>query len=130
MSIPLVLALGLAGGLGSVARFVLDGVLRSRGLGPLPVPTLIINVSGSFLLGILAGAALGSALPPAWVLVCGTGFLGGYTTFSTASIETVRLIQTGRWRAALMAGAGTAVVALLAAGAGLWLGLLLARAGA
>lgn len=128
MSPVLVLALAVAGGLGSVARFVLDGVLRSGRPGILPVPTMVINVSGSLLLGLLTGAALATALPPEWALVCGTGFLGGYTTFSTASSETARLIQAGRLRAALVTGFGTAVVALAAAGGGLWLGLLLGRA--
>jgi CrcB protein len=126
VSVVSVLGLGIAGGLGSVARFVLDGAIRSRVRGPVPVGTMAINISGSLLLGFLTGLVLASALPPAWTLVCGTGFLGGYTTFSTASAETVRLIHAGRVRAALLSGAGTAGTALAAAGLGLWAGLLVA----
>lgn len=126
MSVALVLALGAAGGLGSVARFVLDGVIRSHVRGRLPVGTMVVNISGSLLLGLLTGLVLAAALPPAWTIIGGTGFLGGYTTFSTASSETVRLLQAGRTRAAVVSGAGTAVAALAAAGAGLSIGLLLA----
>lgn len=126
MSATTVLVLGIAGGLGSVARFLLDGAIRSRLQGAIPAGTMVINVSGSLLLGFLTGLVLASALPPIWTLVCGTGFLGGYTTFSTASIDTVRLIRAGRVRAALLSGVGTAVVALAAAGLGLTVALLLA----
>ncbi|MFC3300264.1 fluoride efflux transporter CrcB [Arthrobacter agilis] len=126
MSIVLVLVLGGAGGLGSVARFVLDGVIRSRVRTSTPVGTITINVTGSLLLGFLTGLVLAAALSPTWTLVVGTGFLGGYTTFSTASHETVRLLRSGSVRAALASGVGTAVAALIAAGVGLWLGLLIA----
>ncbi|WDF32804.1 fluoride efflux transporter CrcB [Arthrobacter agilis] len=126
MSIALVLVLGGAGGLGAVARFVLDGVIRSRVRTSTPVGTITINVTGSLLLGVLTGLVLAAALPPTWTLVVGTGFLGGYTTFSTASHETVRLLRSGSVRAALASGVGTAVAALIAAGVGLWLGLLIA----
>ncbi len=127
MSVGLVLVLAVAGGLGSVARFVLDDVVGSRSSGRFPVGTMTINISGSFLLGIVTGLVLVAAVPPAWMLVAGTGFLGGYTTFSTASIDTVRLLRAGRAGAALVSGAGTAVTALLAAGFGLTLGILLVQ---
>ena len=126
MSGGLVLVLGVAGGLGSVARFLLDGALRARVSSTVPAGTMTVNISGSFLLGLLTGLVLAAALPPAWTLVGGTGFLGGYTTFSTASSETVRLLQAGRVRPAVLSGAGTAAAALAAAGAGLWIGLLVA----
>ena len=126
MSVGVVLVLGMAGGLGSVARFLLDGIIRSRVRGHVPVGTMIINISGSLVLGLLTGLVLAAALPPTWTLLAGTGFLGGYTTFSTASSETVRLLQAGRVRAALLSGAGTAVASLAAAGLGLSAGLLLA----
>jgi CrcB protein len=124
VSLAVVLALGAAGGLGSVARFVLDGVIRSRVRGPVPVGTMTINITGSLLLGLLTGLVLGTALPPAWTVIGGTGFLGGYTTFSTASNEAVRLLRSGRTGAALVSGVGTAAVALLAAALGLSIGLL------
>jgi CrcB protein len=65
------------------------------------------------------------AAPPELQAIAGTGFLGGYTTFSTASFETVRLIQAGRTGLALLNGIGTAAAALGAAAAGLALASLL-----
>jgi CrcB protein len=114
-----VLFLGLAGGLGAGTRFVIDGLVRSRFRTALPVGTIAINVTGSFLLGLVAGAVIVHAAPPELQLIAGTGFLGGYTTFSTASFETVRLIQSRRAGLALLNGIGTAVVAVAAAAAGL-----------
>jgi len=113
-----------AGGVGAVARLVLDGLLRARVRVAFPLGTTVINVTGSFLLGLVTGLALVHGLPPEWRAVLGTGFLGGYTTFSTASYETVRLAQQRRYRAALLNGVGMLALALAAAGLGLWLGQL------
>lgn len=117
----LALAVAVAGGVGAVARMVLDGVVSARSGIPYPVGTTVINVTGSFLLGVVTGLAV----PTGWALVVGTGLLGGYTTFSTASVETVRLAQQGRWRAAAVNAFGMLAAALLAAGLGIWLGSLL-----
>jgi CrcB protein len=120
----LVLAVAVAGGLGAVARLVLDGVTRSLVRVNFPLGTTVINVTGSFLLGLVTGLALANGLPAEWRAVLGTGFLGGYTTFSTASFETVRLAQQRRYRAAAFNGVGMLLLALAAAGLGLWVGQL------
>lgn len=125
MSLVTVALLGLAGGLGAASRFLLDGLVRSRVRAALPVATIVINVTGSFLLGLIAGAVGAHAAAPELHLIAGTGFLGGYTTFSTASFETVRLVQSGRSGLALVNGLGTALAAVGAAAAGLVLGGLL-----
>ena len=118
---PLTVALlGLAGGLGAGTRFVVDGVVRARIRSALPVGTILINVTGSLLLGLLAGAALRGAAPEL-LAVAGTGFLGGYTTFSTASVETIRLIQASRPGTAALNAFGTLATALAAAAVGLLL---------
>lgn len=124
MTALLVVAVAAAGGAGAVARLVLDGLVRSWTRIPYPLGTTVINVTGSFLLGLVTGLALAHGLPPEWRAVLGTGFLGGYTTFSTASYETVRLAQQRRYRAALVNGVGMLLLALAAAGLGLWLGQL------
>ena len=125
MSDLTLLLLGLAGGLGAGARFVVDGLVRAKLRTALPVGTIAINVSGSFLLGLVAGAVIVHAAPPELQAIAGTGFLGGYTTFSTASFETVRLVQSGRTGLALLNVVGTAAAAVGAAAAGLALSGLL-----
>jgi len=120
-----VVGLAVAGGLGAVARFLLDAAIKSRIRRRFPIGTLVINLSGSFLLGLVTGLAAAHALPPEWRAIIGVGFLGGYTTFSTASFETVRLALERRWAATLLNGFGVMLGALLAAGLGLWIGGML-----
>lgn len=117
-------AIALAGGVGAALRFVVDGVVRPRVSAGFPVSTAVINVSGSLGLGLLTGLAAHAGLPHPVLLIAGGGLLGGYTTFSTASVETVRLAQQGRVGAALANGLGVLVLAVAAAALGLWLGSL------
>jgi fluoride exporter len=122
MTVWAMVLMAVAGGIGAVARFVLDSIVRMR-VEAYPLGTMIINLSGSFLLGLVVGLT-GHVLSPEWRLVLGTGFLGGYTTFSTASVETVRLLQAGRYASAVVNGLGMLVLSVLAAAVGLWLGSL------
>lgn len=119
MSAGLLLAVALAGGIGSAARLVVDGVARSLFPVRWPIGTALINVSGSLLLGVVVGLALSGAVDPQWRAVLGTGVLGGFTTFSTASVETVRLLLDRRWIAGLAYGLGTGALAFIGAAAGL-----------
>jgi len=119
----LFVAVALAGGAGAALRLFLDGVVRARVRTALPVGTLLINVVGSLLLGLITGLTLAAWLPEAWHLVLGGGLMGGFTTFSTASVETVRLAQDRRSLAALVNGLGMLVLAVSCAFLGLWLGL-------
>ncbi len=113
------------GGVGAATRFVVDGSVRSalttRGRGPLVLPlgTVAVNVSGSLLIGLVAGAHLYLGLPTSWQLAAATGFCGGYTTFSAAMVESVRLAQDGRWAAAAGNALGTLLLTVLAAAAGI-----------
>ena len=120
---PLLFVLvALAGGVGASSRLFLDGMIRSRVSRTIPWATVIINVTGSFALGLITGLVASNLVSPEWFAVIGTGFLGGYTTFSTASFETVRLLQERKWGPALLNGLGVLVVATTAAGLGLLLG--------
>lgn len=117
------LLVALAGGLGAVVRFLLDATIGRRGprLG-IPLGTLVINITGSFLLAWLTGWWAMHTGDPGFKLTLGTGFLGGYTTFSTASVEAARLLRAGEgWRAAVHAGS-TAVLSVAAAILGFWIG--------
>ncbi|MCQ9163948.1 fluoride efflux transporter CrcB [Arthrobacter sp. STN4] len=120
-----VLLLALAGGVGAGLRFMIDGLIRARARTALPVGTMLINTTGSLLLGILTGLVAGHYTDTAVGLVLGTGLLGGYTTFSTASFETVRLVQARRTGLAIINAAGTMLACVLAAAAGAALTLLL-----
>jgi CrcB protein len=122
MSVILFLAVAAAGGVGAAARLVIDGLVRSRIRSAFPAGTAIVNVTGSLLLGFITGLAVARALPAEWHAVLGSGFLGGYTTFSTASYETVRLIQNRRPGAALASSLGMLVGCGGAAAIGLWTG--------
>jgi CrcB protein len=120
---PLVFALiCVAGGVGAALRLLVDGAVRGRGDSPYPVGTTVINLTGSLGLGLLTGAAARAGLPHELLLILGGGLMGGYTTFSTASVETVRLAQAGRLRAALANGVGMLVACIAAAGLGLVVG--------
>lgn len=127
MTLALLALLALAGGLGAVARFVLDGVVttalaRRRGGAHHPLGTTVVNLSGSFLLGVVAGLVARQLLTGPASLVLGTGFLGGCTTFSSAAYETVRLAEQRRWAAALAHGLGQVVVATALAALGYLVG--------
>ena len=114
MSLVVVLGVGLLGAVGAIARFLLDGAVSSRLGRAFPYGTLAVNLSGAFAFGVLAGAALsGDALR-----LAGTGFLGGYTTFSTWMLETHRLAEDGR----MGLGALNVVVSLIVGVLAAWLG--------
>jgi CrcB protein len=118
------LLLSLTGGVGAALRMLVDGLVKARLKIAFPVGTTIINVTGSFLLGIVTGLTAAAVLPAEWQLIIGGGLLGGYTTFSTASFETVRLIQDRRYAAALLNSIGMLGAAVVAALLGLLLGRL------
>lgn len=123
MTLGLFLGICLGGGVGAALRFVVDGAVRSRWPVTFPWGTFLINVSGSLLLGLLTELALAEVVGEAARLMLGTGVLGGYTTFSTASMETVRLAERGEYLRAFGYGVGTLIASVAAA----IVGILLAR---
>jgi CrcB protein len=115
----IVLGLMVAGALGSVARVVVDAIVASRLGRSFPVGTLVINVSGSALLGVLTGLVLHRGWPDASATILGTGFCGGYTTFSTHAVDTVELARAGDHGAAVRNVAANVVLGTGAAALGL-----------
>lgn len=116
--VVMVLWVALGGGVGAAARYALDRVVSARWRGRFPLGTFLVNVSGSLALGLLTGLLVDGSLP---VVLLGTGVLGGYTTFSTASYDTVRLVRERRFGTAVVYGVGTMLSAVAAAALGLWL---------
>jgi CrcB protein len=109
-----------AGGLvGAPARFVLDGWTNSRTRGRFPWGTFVINATGAFLLGLISGLVRHHAVGPVAAALTGTGFCGAYTTFSTFTYETIRLLEERDVVAALANLAGSLMVGLAAAAAGM-----------
>jgi fluoride exporter len=117
VSAGVLIGIGLLGGLGAVARFLLDGAVSRRVASPFPWGTLAVNLSGALALGVIVGAGVnGDALQLAAV-----GLLGAYTTFSTWALESERLGEEGLLRIGVLN-----FVASLAAGVTLaWLGMQL-----
>lgn len=114
----------LAGAVGAVARFGADGAIKLRWRTAFPWATFLINVTGSWLFGVLTGLTLFHGASSDLKLIAGTGFCGGYTTFSTASFETVRLLQQRNPMTAAAAALGTIYLTLGAAALGLWVSQL------
>ncbi len=118
-------ALVVGGGLGAGARYTVDVLVMRGRRDAFPAGILIVNISGSAVLGLLTG--LGALVAPAWLAILGVGLLGGYTTFSTVSVETALLGRRGRRDWAWANLLGTFAVAVAAAALGLMVGGLLPR---
>ncbi len=119
MSPGLAFGVSLAAGAGAALRFVLDGAVSNRWPTPFPYAILLVNVSGSLLLGVLTGLLLTEAASPSVVTLLGAGFCGGFTTFSTVSYASVRLAQERRAVLAAVNALTTLGLCVAAAAAGL-----------
>ncbi|HEX4820653.1 MAG TPA: fluoride efflux transporter CrcB [Acidimicrobiales bacterium] len=119
MSAPTWIAFWVAAAVGAVLRYLIDAAVIDRTEGLFPWGTLLINVTGSLVLGVVTGLGLYHGLSTAPRLVVGTGFCGAYTTFSTFTFETVRLAEEGASPSALRNALGTLVAGGVAAGLGL-----------
>jgi CrcB protein len=113
------LVVALAAAVGAPARFLVDSWMQKRLDRVFPWGTLTVNLSGSFLLGLITGLALYHGFPTTPKLLIGTGFCGAYTTFSTFAVETVRLGEEGSPAEAFGNVLMSTVGALLAGAAGL-----------
>lgn len=115
---------GLGGFLGANTRFWLGGWIAERYGTQFPWGTFVINVSGSFILGLFATLISERIIAaPYWRLLIPIGFVGAYTTFSTFEYETLTLTESG----ALLRAAANVVFSVLAGFLAVWLGAKLAR---
>ncbi|GAV31017.1 putative fluoride ion transporter CrcB [Coriobacteriaceae bacterium EMTCatB1] len=119
-----VLIVAAGGAVGAAARYVLGGWLTDRFGTAFPWHTFVINVSGAFALGVLMALSVERGIvTPQWRLALGVGVLGGYTTFSTLSYESIALLSQGSYALGLLNMFGSGAAGLLAA----WLGLATGR---
>lgn len=122
MSVLLWVGVALAGGTGAVLRLLVDEAVRARRPGgAFPLGILVVNVSGSLVLGLLAGLALGHDA----ALVLAVGLVGAYTTFSTWMLDTVAAASRGLVAVAVLNIGASLVVGVAAAAAGRALGAAL-----
>jgi CrcB protein len=122
----ILLLVGIGGFCGAVARYLVDGWVSQASGGTFPYGTLLINLSGSFVLGVLFALAVERAVLPgdirAPVMI---GFIGAYTTFSTWMLESWRLVEDGAMLAAATNIIGSVVLGLIAVVAGLAVGRMI-----
>ena len=116
----LTFCVALAGAVGAPARFTLDGWLQRRAETTVPVGTLAVNLLGAFVLGMVVGLFDAHRLDPNVETVLSAGLLGGFTTFSTFTFESVRMAEESAWRPLAIYLIVTLTGGLLAAALGLW----------
>ena len=123
MNLNQVLLVGAGGFVGSIARFLLARTIDSRLSSLLPYGTLVVNVTGSFILGLVFAATLKNPQESEiWRLLLGVGFCGGFTTFSTFALENVLMLQQKNYGEFLLYTAVSLVFCLIGTGLGLWIG--------
>src|ERR671924_1747543 len=125
--VPIIIFVGA--GLGGVARYAISQWVQLRAGADFPSGTLLVNVTGSLLIGFVYATLEGTPAAPEWRAFLGIGVIGGYTTFSTFSYETVRLLQDGEWWRAALYVMASVVLSGGAAIAGFGLALAFLRRG-
>lgn len=107
--------IAIFGALGTLARYSLQGLVQIRMASAFPYGTLVINLSGCFLLGLIGQLTLNRmVISPDWRVAIAVGFFGGYTTFSSFGWETAKMLEDGEWlRASAYVGASVAAGLLL-----------------
>lgn len=112
----------VGGGAGAVVRYVAGTAIMQRFAGAFPLGTLVINVTGSFLIGVLMTLFTERLeVSPNWRFLLVVGFLGGYTTFSSFEYETIQAVRDG----AMGIGILNVVISVIAGYAAVWLGMVI-----
>lgn len=120
----MILAVTIGGGAGAAMRYIMAGLVQQWTSDEFPYGTLVVNILGSLLLGFIVQIAESKTGPGPWLrLLLTVGLCGGFTTFSTFSLESFRLLQDGSYLLAAGNIAGSLVLCLV----GIWAGMVLAR---
>ena len=110
----IVLAIGTGSFFGGILRYLLSQFVQSKFLSAFPFGTLTVNIIGCFLIGLVFGLTDRGTLTPEWRLFLATGMIGGFTTFSAFSFETVGLLRDGQLWYATAYIVGSVIIGLLA----------------
>jgi CrcB protein len=122
MTPMIILAVALGGGVGAVIRFFVASTIQSAAWPGYPWGIFVVNITGGFAMGLIVElSALRMQLTPEMRAFLTTGVLGGYTTFSTFSLDSVLLIERGNYGSAAIYIVGSTLLSILALFAGLWL---------
>lgn len=122
----MLLTVFVAGAAGAVCRYLLDGFVQERWDGPFPLGTFVVNLTGAFLLGAVAGFVTAHTSAPAVIKVgVGTGLIGAFTTFSTLTYESLRLLREGAPRYGAVNVLGSTAAGMVLAALGLFVGSVL-----
>ena len=112
--------IGMFGAIGTLARYGLQGLIQVRAAGTFPYGTLLVNLSGCFLLGLIGQLTLNRlVISPDWRMAIAVGFFGGYTTFSSFGWETAKMLEDGEWLPATTYVGASVVIGLLLSVAGI-----------
>jgi len=114
----------MAGGAGAVLRYLIDHLVQRMTGSDVPVGIMVVNLTGSLVLGFLTGSALHHGVSPLWLTVIGTGLIGSYTTFSSFMFDTVGLAEHDQWAWSVANLVANLVLGVGAAALGLALGSL------
>src|SRR5580704_3740356 len=101
---------GIGGAIGSILRYLVSTLIHNKFLSTFPFGTLVVNVTGCFLIGVVYAFAEKNSISPEWRFFLATGICGGYTTFSTFSLESFSLVRDGHMVYALTYIAGSVVL--------------------
>ncbi|MFD1020865.1 fluoride efflux transporter CrcB [Thalassobacillus hwangdonensis] len=112
------LLVGAGGFIGAIGRFAISQFINNKFTYALPIATLVVNLIGSFFLGILIGAGIGDKL----LLFLGTGLLGAFTTFSTFKLESIQLHVDKKWKLLVLYNTISYGVGISLAFIGFWIG--------
>jgi len=115
-----ILLIAIFGAVGTLTRYGLQGIVQIRAGGAFPYGTLLINLTGCFLLGLIGQFTLNRMfISPDWRVAITVGFFGGYTTFSSFGWETAKMLEDGEWLRATTYVAASVFVGLFLSVAGI-----------
>ena len=116
----ILLVIGAGSFIGGIARYLLTLFIQTRSVVPFPFGTLGVNVIGCFLMGLVFALTAKNNMPGEWRPFLATGILGGFTTFSAFSLETVNMLQTEQYGQAILYILASVLLGLLATFMGIW----------